>query len=82
MIDKIKAACARSLTIAWSYLLAFVGGVFQVIDSIADALGDPNLKQQIQDVIGNDPKTLGRILLGISVITIIARARSLMKKPG
>lgn len=58
--------------------MALTAGVLQMIDGIGAALGDPSLKQQLHDTIG-DPKTLGRILLGISVITIIARARSLGK---
>jgi hypothetical protein len=50
----------------------------QGLDSIADALGDPNLKDQISVSIG-DARTAGRVLLGISVITMIARLRSLSK---
>jgi hypothetical protein len=50
----------------------------QGLDSIADALGDPNLKDQISASIG-DARTAGRVLLGISVVTMIARLRSLRK---
>jgi hypothetical protein len=53
----------------------------QSIDSIAAAVGDPSLKQQISDVFKSDPVMLGRILLGISIVTMIARARGLMKGP-
>ena len=78
MIGKIKAACLRSLTVAWGYCLAFAGGLLQALDMITNALGDPNLKDQITNAIG-DPKLTGRILLGISVITIAVRLRSLRK---
>jgi hypothetical protein len=78
MLSKIKALCLNSLTVAWGYFLAFAGAVMQAIDSVADALGDPNLKDQISAAIG-DARTVGRILLGISVVTIIARLRSLRK---
>ena len=78
MLSKLKAFCLHSLTIAWSYVLAIVGGAMSVVDSIADALGDPNLRDQISAAIG-DAKTTGRILLGISVITILARLRSLKR---
>ncbi len=74
----MKAACLNSLTIAWSYFLAFAGAVMQALDSIADALGNPDLKQEISDAIG-DAKTVGRILLGISIVTILARLRSIRK---
>ena len=75
---KVKACCLHSLTIAWSYCLVFAGALMQGLDSIADALGDPNLKDQISASIG-DAKTVGRILLGISIVTIIARLRSIRK---
>jgi hypothetical protein len=78
MWARIKTCCLNSLTIAWSYFLAFAGAVMQAIDTIADALGDPSLKDQISTAVG-DAKTAGRILLGVSIITIIARLRSLRK---
>jgi hypothetical protein len=78
MWARIKACCLNSLTIAWSYCLAFAGAAMQGLDSVADALGDPNLKDQISASIG-DARAAGRVLLGISVITMIARLRSLRK---
>lgn len=75
---RIKACCLNSLTIAWSYCLAIAGAAMQGLDSIADALGDQSLKDQISASIG-DPRVAGRVLLGISVVTIIARLRSLRK---
>jgi hypothetical protein len=78
MFAKIRAVCLHSLTIAWGYVLAVVGGMMSIIDNVGEALGDPNLKDQISTAIG-DAKTAGRILLGISVITILARLRSLRK---
>ena len=78
MWARIKACCLNSLTIAWSYCLAVAGAAMQGLDSIADALGDPNLKDQISASIG-DARIAGRVLLGISVITIVARLRSLRK---
>lgn len=78
MWGRVKACCLHSLTIAWSYLLAFAGTVMQTIDTTADALGDPNLRDQISAAVG-DTKTVGRILLGVSIVTIIARLRSLRK---
>lgn len=75
---KVKAACLNSLTIAWGYALAFAGAMMQAIDALADGLGDPGLKEQISAAIG-DAKTAGRVLLGISVVTIVARLRSIRK---
>jgi hypothetical protein len=78
MIAKLKTLCLNSLTIAWGYILGITGAVMQAIDVTAGALGDPGVKDQISAAIG-DPKTVGRILLGVSIITIVARLRSLRK---
>ena len=78
MIGRIKAFCLHSLTIAWGYVLASAGGAMALVDNIGDALGDPTLRDQLSAAIG-DAKTTGRVLLGISVITILARLRSLKK---
>jgi hypothetical protein len=78
MLGKFKAVCLHSLTIAWGYVLAITGCVITAIDNIGDALGDPNLRDQITNAIG-DTRVAGRILLGISIITILARLRSLRK---
>jgi hypothetical protein len=78
MWARVKACCLNSLTVAWSYCLAFAGTVMQAVDTIADALGDPNLKDQISAAVG-DTKMVGRILLGVSIVTIIARLRSIRR---
>jgi hypothetical protein len=78
MWRKLKASCLNSLTIAWGYALALVGGGMSLIDILADALGDPSLKDQISAAVG-DARTTGRILLAISIVTILARLRSLKK---
>jgi hypothetical protein len=78
MWARIKGCCLHSLTVAWGYCLAIAGAFMQAVDTVSDALGDPNLRDQISAAIG-DAKIVGRILLGISVMTIIARLRSLRK---
>jgi hypothetical protein len=78
MWARIKACCLNSLTVAWGYCLAFAGASMQLIDTLSDLLGDPTFKDQLSVAIG-DARAVGRILLGISVITIIARLRSLRK---
>ena len=50
----------------------------QALDAIADLAGGQDFKDQVNSAIG-DPKMAGRILLGVSVITILARLRSLRK---
>jgi len=79
MLARIKAVCLHSVTIAWSYCIAVTGALASIIDELADALGDPGVKDQISAAIG-DVKATGRILLVISVVTIIARLRTLRRK--
>ena len=78
MLARIKAICLHSATVAWSYCIAFAGAAMSLLDEMADALGDPSIKDQINAAIG-DPTTTGRILLGISIVTIIARLRTLRR---
>ncbi len=78
MWARIKASCLNSLTVAWGYCLAFAGAVMQAVDTVADALDDPALKDQVSAAVG-DTRTVGRILLCVSIVTIIARLRSLRK---
>jgi hypothetical protein len=78
MWARIKSCCLNSLTVAWGYCLAFAGAAMQAVDTLADVLDDPNFKDQLSTVVG-DTKTVGRILLGISIVTILARLRSLRK---
>ena len=78
--EHIKAACFRSLTVAWSYALAAIGTFLQFVDNIGMALGDPNLKHQIEDAFRGDPVVMGRIVICISIVTLIARARTLGKR--
>lgn len=79
MLARLKATCLHSMTIAWSYCIALAGALASIIDDLADMLGDPGVKDQIGAAIG-DVKTTGRILLVISVVTIIARLRTLRRK--
>ncbi|MGC2776892.1 MAG: hypothetical protein WA418_14795 [Bradyrhizobium sp.] len=78
MWARVKAACRHSLTIAWGYTLAFIGFLLSIVDNVSDALGDPSLKDQISAAVG-DTRAVGRIFLLISLVTIVARLRSLRK---
>src|SRR5437867_997129 len=70
MLRRIKQICLSSLTIAWGYCLALAGTALQIIDYIADPLGDPELRNQIGSAVGN-PRIAGWVLLGISLVTIV-----------
>jgi len=78
---KVWALAGKSLTMLWGYLLTAIGVGFELVDKLGSALGDPNLdlKTQVTNTLQNNPKLLGYALIGISVITILARVRSIGK---
>lgn len=76
---KVWALCGRSITIVWGLALQGLGQALQWIDPIASALGDPDLKAQITDMLQTNPKILGYVLMAISFITIAARLRGIGK---
>lgn len=80
MWDKLKAMCLRSLTMAWSYVLAVVGAVMTRIDDLAALVGDSSFGQQVQNIIGADPKVLGKYLSIVALITIASRVRGIVAK--
>jgi hypothetical protein len=43
---KAWALCGKSITVAWGGLLTGLGTVWQYLDALAAAVGDPELKQQ------------------------------------
>lgn len=78
--EKVWALNWNSLTIAWSYFMTAVGITLEWLEPVAAALGDPDFKAQLADWLQADPKTLGRILMGIAVVNIAARLRSFATK--
>jgi len=76
---KVWALCGNSLVIAWMHIVGGLGSLLEFISPIASALGDPDLKQQITDSLQMNPELLGKILIGISIISIASRLRTLGK---
>jgi hypothetical protein len=76
---KVWALCGKSATVAWSYVLAGIGMVVQLIDPVATTLGDPDLKTQITGLLQANPKVLGYFAIGVSAVTIAARLRTITK---
>lgn len=64
-----------SATIVWSKLVIIAGGLVVVLDRIAALFGDPSLSQQIQSYV--TPQLLGYVTVGIMVINVWARLRTL-----
>jgi len=81
MLPILKTACARSLTIAWSYVLLAGGEALANIDTIASLVTDQQISAQISQAIGANPTVLGHWTAIVGIITTAARARSILKKP-
>jgi hypothetical protein len=78
-LGKVWALVHRSATVAWSYTLLLGGTVFNQLDNIATALGDPDLKTQVSTFFSADTKAIGWFLMGTALVTLAARLRSIVK---
>ena len=76
-VEQIQGDLPQLLTIAWGYCLALCRSATQIIDTLADALGDPGIEDEISTAIG-DAKTVGRIR-SVFPSSPLSRARSFRK---
>lgn len=77
--QKVWAICGKSITVAWGYILGGIGSSLALVDPVSAALGDPDLKTQVTTALQSNPQILGYVTIAISIITIIARLRSVGK---
>lgn len=76
---KVWALVGRSVTVIWGLLLTIIGAIFQWLDPIASALGEPEFKAELMEVLKSNPRYLAYAMMGISAVTIAARLRSVAK---
>ena len=76
---KVWAYCGKSVTIAWAYLLGGLGSAMAMLDPLANAVGDPDLKDKVTSLLQSNPRVLGYLTIAMSIITIAARLRSIAK---
>jgi hypothetical protein len=76
---KVWAYCGKSVTVTWGYLLGGFGSAIAMLDPLANVVGDPDLKDKVTSLLQSNPQVLGYLTIGISVITIAARLRSIAK---
>lgn len=76
---KVWAYCGNSVTVAWGYILGGIGSALALVDPLAAMLGDPDLKNQVTTALQSNPKYLGWFTIGVSLITIAARLRSVIR---
>lgn len=69
MLDKIKAWCRHSWTVAWAYLKGLAGMVLLMGPELNDKVtGDPNISSILQQY-----SWAGYVLMGLAVVTFMAR---------
>jgi hypothetical protein len=76
--QRLLASSRDSATMLWSKFCLALSAVVANLDTIADALGQPEAKQYIQDLFSN-PKVVAGILGGVMLLNMLARLRSLGK---
>ena len=76
---KLSALGGHSVTIAWGYFMTAVGFAATWIEPLGNAVGDPELKNQITSMLQSNPQVLGYFMMAVSAITIAARLRSIGK---
>jgi uncharacterized protein YebE (UPF0316 family) len=79
-MQRLKALCFCSLTMAWSYVLIGCGLVLNNLDAIAAVVTDAQVSASVAGVLGMSPKALGAWTAAIGIITTAARVRGLMKR--
>lgn len=77
---KVWALAYKSSTVLVAYGQAALGILATQIESIAALFGDPDFKAQFINLVGADTKTVGYILLAISLVTFAARMRSIVRE--
>ncbi len=74
--QRLLATAKDSATILWSKFCILVAAIAGEMDTIATALGAPQVGDFINTWFGN-PKVISGIMLAIALITIKARTRTL-----
>lgn len=79
MLERAKGLCGHSITIAWAYAKLGVGASIAGLPTLAGFLGDTDVKASIQAVLPSEK--VGIALMGIAVITYLARTRGSLTPP-
>jgi hypothetical protein len=77
--QKVSAFAYNSSTVALAYALWAIGALTSQLDALTLVLADPQVKQQINNVLGGNPKLLGYAEILIGVLFFRARMRSILR---
>jgi len=74
--QRLLAANKQSATILVSAFASILAGIASNLDWVGDLIGQPQVGDYLQTLVGN-PKTVGVLLVGLSLLTVFARNRTL-----
>jgi len=74
--ERLLASARDSATMLWGKFVIVVAGLVANLDPIAQWIGGPSAEQFLNTYIG-DPKILAAALLGVSLVSMWARLRTL-----
>jgi hypothetical protein len=73
--QRLLAGARNSATILWAKICLISAGIAGNLDTLADLLGQPDMKQYIAEATG--PKTLAIVMLVMAGVSFLARLRRL-----
>jgi hypothetical protein len=76
---KVWALCGKSVTVLWGLIVGAVGSAFELSQPLATALGEQDIKTQVMNALQAHPEYIAYFTMFVSVVTIVARLRSLLK---
>lgn len=74
--ERLIAAAKDSATILWARFVAIIASVVGVIGDAGNLFGLPQVQPFVEQWLSN-PKVIAAVLLGVSLITELARKRTL-----
>lgn len=74
--NRMLDASMGSATILWSYVVALGAAIITLISATAEVVGMPEVRGMIEKTVS--PELMGLTLLGITIVTIIARLRTIL----
>ena len=74
--DRLLAAAKDSATMLFGKFTIILAGIVGALNDFLDAIGQSQLKEYVDAALGN-PKAVAGVMIGIAVVSMAARMRTL-----
>lgn len=74
---RLLEAAKGSATLLWSRFVIVIAGLVGNLEDLVGQLGMPQLKEYLAQLTGNNTKYVAAAVIGIMLLTIVARKRSI-----